>query len=484
MSATPQPVRGLAQPGRDWLGILIATGVVIGAGWLVGAQLMDPNKRVLAVLAAVLMFGLAWRISMTMGLGVLLLALPFPRGTVFGSTSLAFILILFVIWLLRLSQRRAALPERTPVDVPIVGLLVSYIVSCYNLRNATEVYAALTNFQLFVACLLLFYVIVNNVRRTEDLKRFHQFQVASLVTVMLLGLWELSHPGQVFIPGWIDFSTIAGAVESYGIELHQTRVGGPFFDYELMCEYCALSFVLLIFLIAQARSATRKGVLTALLLVTGFLMFTTVTRGGFVALGLGLVYLGWLVRKRVNFVPLTILLVAGVVFFFGTNYYVSHFTASGDLVSRLGGTKFVGWMPETRAVTWPQAWERMMTHPILGHGPVFSARIGTQSYFWPHDLYLFVGNLVGLVGLSFFLAMLAIFWIITRQSTDRLDDPNYAKAFLIVAHVQLATFLLDEVKIEYLRNPIYQFQIWVMFASMVAGYMITRRERAAAPEPA
>lgn len=484
MSTTPQRVRSFARPGRDWFGVLLATGAVIAIGWLVGAQIMDPNKRVLAVLAAVVVFGLAWRASMIMGLGVLLLALPFPRSTVFGSTSVAFILILLVIWLLRLSQRMAATPQRTPLDVPIVGLVIAYIVSFYNLRNNTELYAALANTQLFAACLLLFYLIVNNARRTEDLKRFHLFQVASLVTVLLLSLWELRHPGQVFIPGWLDFSVIEGPIESQGLELHQTRIGGPFFDFELMCEYCALSFLLLIFLIAQARSAIRKTFLTLMLLVTGFLMFATVTRGGFVALGLGLAYLGWLVRKRMNFVPLTILLVAGVVFFFATNYYVSHFTGSGDLLGRLEGTKFVGWMPESRARTWPLAWERMMMHPIIGHGPVYTYQIGTTFYFWPHDLYLFVANLVGLVGLSFFLGMLAILWIITRPPTDRLDDPSYAKGFLIVAHVQIATFIVDEIKIEYLRNPIYQFQIWVMFASIVAAYLITRRERAAAPEPA
>jgi hypothetical protein len=32
----------------------------------------------------------------------------------------------------------------------------------------------------------------------------------------------------------------------------------------------------------------------------------------------------------------------------------------------------------------------------------------------------------------------------------------------------LVVFLIDEIKIDYLRNGIYQFEIWIMFAMMVA----------------
>ena len=64
---------------------------------------------------------------------------------------------------------------------------------------------------------------------------------------------------------------------------------------------------------------------------------------------------------------------------------------------------------------------------------------------------------------------------------DGLDDANYTQAFLLAAHVQLFTFLVDEVKIEYLRNPIYIFQVWILFASIVAAYQISKRE--SVPEP-
>ena len=68
-------------------------------------------------------------------------------------------------------------------------------------------------------------------------------------------------------------------------------------------------------------------------------------------------------------------------------------------------------------------------------------------------------------------------WKLSTPQTDRLDDPNYTKAFQLIVHVQLIIFLVDETKIEYLRNPNYQFQPWLMFATLAAGAMILRSQQ-------
>ena len=54
----------------------------------------------------------------------------------------------------------------------------------------------------------------------------------------------------------------------------------------------------------------------------------------------------------------------------------------------------------------------------------------------------------------------------------------------MIANAQLFVFLIDQTKIEYLRNPIYQFQVWVMFAYMVAAARIAADARAAGARPA
>ena len=71
---------------------------------MLGQQYLAPNKRVIPVIAAVVLFGLAWRTDMATAIGLLLVALPFPRYTTFGNTNLAFVLLLLVIWLLRVTS--------------------------------------------------------------------------------------------------------------------------------------------------------------------------------------------------------------------------------------------------------------------------------------------------------------------------------------------------------------------------------------------
>jgi O-antigen ligase/polysaccharide polymerase Wzy-like membrane protein len=470
-------------PRRDWITGLIGALVVIAAGMLLGYQIMQPDKRVLALMAAAVVFGIAWRVDMVMGLGFLLLALPYPRSMSFGSSNLAFILILLVIWLLRMSQREAPLPRRTPIDIPITSLLIAYVVSFYNVEGR-YVRFALGNFGFLLSGVLLFYLLVNNVRTTRDFKRLHTFQLVSLGTVLLLGMWELAHPGAIFIPGWIDFGNSELRRGGLNAALHDIRIGGPFFDYELLCEYCGIMILLLMFLLAQARNPFRRTVLAVLLGGTVIALFATVTRGGFVAALLGVGYLLWIIRRRIKVVPAMIIGVAAIAFLFGLDYYVSQFTNAGDLLERMHTTKFVGWMPESRSHTWPEAFARMMRHPIIGYGPYYAVQTGTVIWFWPHCLYLYLGNLVGLVGLGCFLWLMATLWGITRPQTDRLGDSNYGRGFLLAGHVQLFVFLVDEIKIEFLRNPIYIFQVWIMFASIVIAHRIAKEEAAAEPRPA
>ena len=83
---------------------------------------------------------------------------------------------------------------------------------------------------------------------------------------------------------------------------------------------------------------------------------------------------------------------------------------------------------------------------------------------WPHCLYLYVANNVGFIGIAVFLWL---FWTLMRMSRPRTDDlrhGDFVNSYLIVADIQLVVFLIDETKIEYLRNDNYQFQVWLMFA--------------------
>jgi len=455
-------------PIQRWIGLalLVAVGVVLGINYLM------PDKRMIAVIGAAVLFGIVWRVDLVTGIGVLVLALPYPRGTVFGGTNVVLVLLLLLLWLLRAGMGQAARPHRTPVDVPMAALLIAFIVSFYNIDSQPDLVAALENFARILAGMGMFYLIVNNLRRPEHLERVHYFYCISIAMVGLLGIWELSHPNGVFIPGWIVFSHAV----SEGINVHNVRIGGAFFDYELLSEYCAINLLLLTLMVTRARSGARRVLFGALFLLTLLIMFATVTRGGMMALGLGLLYLLWIARRRLHFVQVVVALGASVLAFLAMNYLVATFTHSGDLMARITNKEsweFQDGMPVDRAPIWKSAFERMMQHPIIGHGPVYNVTKGISFWFWPHNGYLYVGNLVGFVGLGCYLWLLFRLWQLSRPKVVDLKDENYARAYMVVAHVQLVVFLVDQTKIDFLRNPIYPFQIWLLFAFIISAHRLS-----------
>ncbi len=464
---------------RDWLKLLLSVAGVVGLGVLLGHQYVEPDKRVIATAAGVIMFGIAWRLDLVSALGLLLIAIPFPRYTIFGSTNLAFILLLMIVWLLRYTQREAPAPRRTPLDAPIAGLTLAYVLSFYNVEKAYYLQRGLQHFMLYASCVLMFYLVVNNIRREQDLRRLHVFQAVAFGLIHVFCLWELAFPGTYLIPGWIDLRGINEAL----FQVRNYRVGGPWIDYELLSEFAALNIVFFIFMIAQARSMTRRAIYTLMLLSSVVILFSTVTRGGVVALLIGLAYLAYLVRRRVNIVPLVIVGGVSVMVVMGLAFALREFTVAGDLFSRIGGTKFVGWTPESRAEVWPQSWERWMQHPILGHGPFYSPERGLKVWYWPHNLPLYLGNTIGFLGLGFFVWFMARLWKLSSPKTDRLDDPDYVKSYLLAAHVMLLIFFVDEMKIEYLRNSNYLFQPWILWSTVAAAAMVARPQEAPARAP-
>jgi O-antigen ligase len=451
--------------GRAFGLILLA---VLGA--LLGIQFWTPNKRVIPVVAVALVFGVAWRLSMAAAVNVLVFVLPYPKGTVFGSTNLAFILVVLVIWLLRLSLRTTAPARSSPLDLPILGMLLWGILSFYNVRMELVLAQALQNFVTFVACVVLYYLIINCVRTQADLQRLHAAQLVTALSVFLVATWELHNPEKVLIPGLLDFSG------THGNEFNtiNVRVGASFRDYELLSEYCGLLFLFMILQLVRARSQTRRALLGVFCLFNVYTLFTTVTRGVIVSLAATLPYVFFVVRRRLNpirFMAAVSLILALAI---GMNFVVAHYTNSGNLFERLSETKVVhGFVPVAREGTWTNGWNRALVHPILGQGPYYG-EIPGYTNVWPHNVYLFIANLYGFPGLGFYLMLLAGLVMILRPVVDDLRHESYADAYLIIARAQLFMFMINELKIDYLRNPIYQFQVWQFFGMWTAAYLVSR----------
>jgi hypothetical protein len=439
-------------------------------GVMLGLEYWSPNKRIIPVMVALVVFGLAWRLSMVAALNMLIFLLPYPKGTVFGNTNLAFILIMFVLWLLRLSLRTAAPARGSPIDLPIFGMVLWYILSFYNIRDSYALTVGLQNFEQVLACIVLYYLIINNVRTQRDLQRFHGAQLVTALVIFLIALWEAHNVGKVLIPGVLDFSMTRGN----DFNRTDVRVGSSLRDYELLSEYCGIALLLVGFYFIRATSTTWRVLMGLFGIFALYTLFTTVTRGIIVALALVLPYSFYLVRRHLNPVRMISTLVLIGLLAGSMNYLVKQFTNSGDLFERVAATKLVhGIVPESRESIWANALGRALTHPIIGQGPYYGVIVGYNNV-WPHNVYLYIANLIGFPGLLFFLL---IIWRMLRVLHPRVDDlrhPSYADAYLIVAQSQLLVFAVNELKIDYLRNPIYPYLVWTQFGGWVAAYLVSR----------
>ena len=479
MSLLNPPAVGRAErQGPDWLGRAFAWVLVLSVGILLGFQYWSPHPRIIPVMVAILTFGVAWRLDMAAAISLLVFVLPYPKGTVFGNTNLAFILLVLVIWLLRVSLRLSPRPRASGVDLPILGMFLWYILSFYNVRSTDVLVPALMNFGLFVACVIYFYLIVNAIRTPRDLQRLHAAQLVTAFIVFAIAALEARIAGHVFIPGLLDFRGTLGT----DFNTRDVRVGASFRDYELLSEYCGITFLLTLFMWVRARSQTQRWLLTLYGLFSLYTLFTTVTRGIVVALAIALPYLFFVIRRRLNAVRFLTGLAAILVISVVMNFFVARYTNSGDLFLRMSETRVVhGVVPEARAGTWLNAWERALVHPILGQGPLYRELPGYELW-WPHNVYLFIANLIGFPGLLFFVLLLAGLVKILRPVVDDLRHASYADAYLIVARTQLFVFMLNEFKIDFLRNPIYIFQVWMWFGTWTAAYLVSRDHGVRSPD--
>jgi O-antigen ligase len=142
---------------------------------------------------------------------------------------------------------------------------------------------------------------------------------------------------------------------------------------------------------------------------------------------------------------------------------VATYTEFGQMFDRLEKTtELERGVPETRAVVWPVAWENIQEKPLLGHGPRILQQhelrfrnVPSQQLVssYPHNLYLYLLVTVGIVGL---LAMLFFFGKVLYRLAQGINHGvykgNYERGFVSVGFIIVATFLVDELKIEFLRS--------------------------------
>ena len=99
-----------------------------------------------------------------------------------------------------------------------------------------------------------------------------------------------------------------------------------------------------------------------------------------------------------------------------------------------------------------------------------------------HNLYLTLAYTIGIPGLLFFAWFLAGLWRKGRQvMNDRGVDPR-SREIALALNVTLVMFMVDQLKIEYLRQPMAMHLAWLHFGFIMASWRIAGRKVASTLE--
>jgi hypothetical protein len=462
----PGPLRALA--GNWWQ---LAAALVVAI--LLAQQVIAPNSRMIKLVAGVVLFMVAYRTRPFYALCFIAIMFPFPFSIFVGSSTMIFVVLLLIVYLARMTLNQVPPLQRTPYDA-LVGLFFAlHVISFFNIENAEILRGAVLNMFTITSALILYFLTANLIRTEEQLRTFAKVLGITLTLCVFVAFYELLIPNRPLIPHWIlDRRGVFEGAAGY-------RVSGPFYDYELFGEFMAMGFFLSFFLYRRAGSVNARFFYGALSLLTMFTLLLTVTRGATLAWLGGVAYLFWLLRRKLKPRDVMMTLLIAISAYLLMENVVVNFTRSASVLDRLVKTTFVGGVPDSRQ-HWPEVLERILNHPFIGHGPYYDLGLnrgitggGLYTYAWPHSQYLYFAHTIGFIGLGVFVLIALKFLISTyRRKVDSLQDPDFTRGLITVLHIMLLVFFIDQLKIEYVRNPTYHYFPWMLMGLTAAAMRI------------
>jgi O-antigen ligase len=254
----------------------------------------------------------------------------------------------------------------------------------------------------------------------------------------------------------------------------------------MFAEYVAIFIPILLIRVTTEKIFLKQLIWIPMLVIAIMLLLSTATRGAFLSMIAGIVYLVWIARRILNFQKLLPVLIAAFATFYVSSIVLSQYTSSASLFTRLGQTKIVSGMPDTRARVWTDSWNMIKERPWIGHGPYYFIGVDEKNVriHQPHSLFLWMAYIIGIPGALLFYYILVLALRKSYQAARRYANRRSDLAFTVVLLSSiLVIFLVDEIKISFMRYENTQQFTWTMLgllisASRVAFLRADEEERA------
>lgn len=460
--------------------LVVAYAAYILANLVMGMEIADFMKKGLILVVCVLFLKVALSTSMEKLIILLVLMLPFPVYINFGkdlgtSITLAIYLVFFVEITRKMMRKEPPFPYR-PLIAVLIYISVCYVISFSN----TQWFGrenALRAMSIFGSCGMIFYMVVNSIQRKDSFLKIIDFISIMCFVESLLIIYQVIFPAH---SGFINFfaSRVIDVTERYaameaakgGIRV----IGTIATDYGLISVFFAMNIIIQFFRIQSLKQSIKKKLYVLCILFSCFALVSIGTRGGFIALFIGMLIILTMSKSYIKVGKNIVLICILSLFLFGFMFIVSeNFPHVANLFERLTGTEFEGVMPDTRVNVWKIVWPIVMEHPWIGWGPQNIGKSGIEVYMNPHNMYLtYIFNIgfIGTLGIMVFFCL--IFWYGLR-AIKKIKDTEmvYATVGLMGSYV---VFLLTGLIGEYLRSSSMQQFVWIIFALIVSVAKISK----------
>ncbi len=435
-------------------------------GYVLAGQIIAPKPRVIKAIMGLSVLVAAFILPNRYAIAFLLFVIPFPQNTTIGSTTVIFAYIIFSFWLVKMALGYERRPVLSGLEWPLIIIVLLYILSFVKVLPEHERYA-IASFRTLISSLLIFYLVLNLIRTKKDIQFVLNALIASFAVVAFVAMIELWAPGYAKHLGFLH---IKGGTGMEGV-----RLGSVFGDYEMFAEYLAIFIPILLVRIVSEKIFLRQIIWFPLMAGAIMLLIGTATRGAFLSLIVGMIYLTWISRRILNFQKFLPVIIIAAVAFYISSILLSQFTDSASLFARLGKTKIVGGMPDTRARVWAESWELVKESPWIGHGPWYPTGVDERNVrqSFPHNLFLFTAYCIGVPGAVIFLVPFIMALRRSYLAAKRFAVERSEFAFtVVILSSTLVIFLVDEIKICFLRYDQTQHFTWTMLALLTASSRI------------
>lgn len=403
--------------------VALATATGLAGGWLVATVGVVPVAAFVLAVAGGLWALSDVEIGYAALVGVIALlpfgVLPVPFSPKPTFLDLA-VLLLFGIWAIQLATRQ----HRDFVGGSLgVWVLVFFAVTIgafvAGLSHSALDQTIARRFAEILLSILMYFLIVNTVRDGERLKRLTRLIILGGAAAAFVGIALYVLPDETTTSILLSLQRV-GYYPQGGVVLRYIRedpslpqrATGTMVDPNVLGAFLIMTIALAIPQFFSARRILPRWIVAGALGLMGLALLLTISRGAFVATAVAVLALGVLRYPRLLLILAVVFVV--VLFVPWTQSYVTHF------VEGLRGEDLATQM---RFGEYKDALTLILRYPILGVG--FSSSPDIDTYIGVSNMYLLIGEEMGLVGLAAFLAVIAAVAIAAAKAYRHVRDADY-----------------------------------------------------------